>query len=36
MMFQHKVAVITGGVQGIGKCIGEEFQKNGEENETNE
>ena len=28
-MFQNKVAVITGGAQGIGKCIAEEFLKNG-------
>lgn len=28
-MFQNKIAVITGGAQGIGKCIAEEFRKNG-------
>ena len=28
-MFQNKVIVITGGAGGIGKCIAEEFQKNG-------
>lgn len=28
-MFQNKVAIITGGAQGIGKCIAEELKKNG-------
>lgn len=28
-MFQNKVVVVTGGVQGIGKCICEEFEKEG-------
>ena len=27
--FEHKVAVITDGAHGIGRCIAEEFRKNG-------
>ena len=29
MEFQGKVAVVTGGAQGIGRCIREEFEKQG-------
>lgn len=28
-MFKNKIAVITGGAQGIGRCIADEFRKQG-------
>ena len=28
-MFQNKIVVVTGGAQGIGKCIADEFRRQG-------
>lgn len=28
-MFKNKIVVVTGGVNGIGKCIADEFRKEG-------
>ena len=30
MSFKDKIAVVTGGAQGIGRCIADEFQKAGQ------
>lgn len=29
MQYRNKIVVITGGAQGIGRCIAEEFRKEG-------
>lgn len=30
MQFKDKIVIVTGGAQGIGKCISDEFRKEGE------